>query len=155
MDENKLDRFELDTISDRATGVLAIKDREQTFALAQQIVSEYPAFLITNDADKKVAKELRAKYNKVIKAIDRRRIDTVNDYTTDFANSCNELKAIFETVERQFKENIESYEEAQKVVVGDVSVTKKYVATIKFTDERIVKKLTDFCTKNNCELTIK
>ena len=52
-------------------------------------------------------------------------------------------------------EKIKEYEDKQKVVVADTTATTKYTATLKFTDEKIIKKLQDFAVKNGCELTIK
>lgn len=156
MAEEKIEKFELDTIVDTENGVLDIKGGfEKTLALALEIVNQNQVFEIVNDSDKKRAKEIRANLNKVVKAIDRRRIDTIADYTIQFTENCNAIKKLFEDRAAEFKAVIDAYEESQKLVVGEEAGTKRYTATIKFTDEKLIKKLTDFCTKNGCELTIK
>lgn len=156
MAEEKIEKFELDTIVDVEHGVLEIKGGfENTIALATEIINQNPVFEIQNDSDKKRAKEIRASLNKVVKAIDRRRIDTITDFTTQFTTNCNAVKKLFEDRAAEFAQVINAYEESQKVVVGGTDTIKKYTATIKFTDEKLKKKLTDFCTKYGCELTIK
>lgn len=149
--------FELDTVVDKEKGVIAIQGGyEQTLALVNSILNAHPVFEILNDEDKKKAKELRADFNKCVKAVDRRRIDSIEDFTLEFTEQCNAIKGILDARRLEFDEKIKAYEDAQKIVVADNTVaTKKYVATIKFTDEKLVKKLTDFCSKNNCELSIK
>jgi len=151
----KVEAFELETISDKTTGVLAIKDFEATLETAKRIVAENPVPVIDNDEAKKEAKAFRATINKVVKAIDRRRIDTIADYTQDFADKCNQIKALLDDLQKGYGKAITDYEDSQKAVVADTAPAKKYTATIKFTDEKLIKKLTDFCLKNNCELTIK
>lgn len=155
MSEATIERFELETISDRSTGVLVVRDFDKALATAKEIVAQHPISTIETDAQKKDAKAFRATLNKVIKAIDRRRIDTIADFATGFEQSCNEIKAVFSELERQYKTEIEAYEERQKAATVEAPEVKQYVATIKFTDEKLIKKLTDFCTKNGCALTIK
>lgn len=150
-----IERFELETVSDRNTGVLVVTDFQKTLEQAKQIVAEHPITAIENDAQKKEAKAFRAVLNKVIKAIDRRRIDTVADFTQQFVSDVDEIKQVFVDLEQEYKAKIEEYENAQKIVVSETTAPKKYVATVKFADEKIVKKLTEFCQKNGCELTIK
>lgn len=150
-----IERFELETVSDRNTGVLVVTDFQKTLEQAKQIVAEHPITAIENDAQKKEAKAFRAVLNKVIKAIDRRRIDTVADFTQQFVSDVDEIKRVFVDLEQEYKAKIEEYENAQKIVVSETAAPKKYVATVKFADEKIVKKLTEFCQKNGCELTIK
>lgn len=150
-----IETFELETISDRKTGVLAIKGFDETLQTARQIVAEHPVPEIGNDAQKKEAKAFRATLNKVIKAIDRRRIDTVADYTSDFEEACKQIKDVFSELEQGYKAEIERYEKSQEIASVETAPTTKYVATIKFTDPKLVKKLTDFCAKNGCDLSIK
>lgn len=150
-----IETFELETISDRKTGVLAIRDYDATLQTARQIVAEHPVPTIENDAQKKEAKAFRAILNKVIKAIDRRRIDTVADYTSDFEDACKGIKNVFSELEQGYKAEIERYEKSLEVASVETAPTTKFVATIKFTDPKLVKKLTDFCTKNGCDLSIK
>jgi len=148
-------KFELDTVSDRNTGVLAVADYDNTLALAKRILEEHPVFEITNDDDKKVAKNLRASFNKIVKSIDRRRIDTVADFTTDFTEQCNNIKVLFDDAQKALGERINAYEEAQKTVAVEGAKVTKYTATLKFTDPKVVDKLTAFAQKYGCELTIK
>ena len=150
-----IETFELETISDRKTGVLAIKGFDETLQTARQIVAEHPVQTIENDAQKKEAKAFRATLNKVIKAIDSRRIDTVADYTADFEKACKEIKNVFSELEQGYKAEIERYEKSLEVASVETAPTTKYVATIKFTDPKLIKKLTDFCAKNGCDLSIK
>ena len=76
-------------------------------------------------------------------------------YTIQFTENCNELKRLFDERQAQFGEKIKAYEDSQKTVVGAETQLKKYTATIKFTDAKLIKKITEFCEKNGCELTIK
>ena len=156
MAEEVIEKFDLDVVSDKATGVIAVSGKERTWETARAIIAQTPLFVIQDDYGKKRMKGWRADIKKIIDAIDRKRIDTIADFTHDFTSECNELKELFETHRKELDEEIKRYEEAQKVVVGNVSTSaKKYTATIKFTDEKLIKKLTDFCEKNGCELTIK
>lgn len=154
MSEN-IETFEMETISDKKTGVLIVKDFDSTIETARQIVAQHPVPTIESDEQKKVAKAFRATLNKVIKAIDRRRIDTVAEYTEEFEKSCNEIKGIFTEAERSYKTAIEAYEEAQKIASVAEEPTKRYVCTIKFSDEKLIKKITEFCVKYGLEATIK
>lgn len=156
MAEEKELVFELDTVASKDEGLCIRGGYEKTLALVKDILVAHPSYDITNDAEKKQAKETRATLKKCIDAIDRTRIDAVADYTKAFTDQCNEIKALFEERRKEFDTKIKTYEESQKVVVADTTKAgKKYTATIKFTDEKLVKKLTDFCAKNGCELTIK
>ncbi len=156
MAEEVIEKFELDVISDRQTGVIAINGKERTWEIAKAIVAQTALFVIQDDAGKKLMKGWHADLNKIISAIDRKRIDTIADFTSDFTTECNELKDFLNEHRLKLNEEIKRYEESQKVVVATGTTTlKKYTATIKFTDEKLIKKLTDFCQKNGCELTIK
>lgn len=149
-----IDKFELDVVSDKSRGVIALSGKERTWQIARAIVAQTTPFVITDDVGKKVMKGWRADLKKIIDAIDRKRIDTIDDFTQEFASECNSLKTFFESARNAIDIEIKKYEEAQKAVSNTVK-PKKYVATVKFTDEKLIKKLTDFCTKNGCELTIK
>jgi len=159
MDEKELsiDSFELDTVADKKTGTLAVKNRDETLATVQAILNSpaYQVPIITNDKENKEAKEKRATLNKAIKEIDRRRIDTIAEFTQDFADDCNLIKEAFSERERGFKAAIDGYVASQKVEAVEIASGKKYVATIKFTDEKIIEKLKTFCEKNKCDLVIK
>ena len=151
-----IETFEMETISDKKTNVLAVKDFDLTLAKAKRIVAEHPVPTIENDDQKKAAKAFRATLNKVIKAVERRRIDSVADFTAEFEASCKEIVAVFYDAERGYKAAIEAYEDSLKVAsVEAEQPARKYVATIKFTDEKIIKKLTEFCAKYGLEATIK
>lgn len=147
--------FELVTINDKVNNVLKVKDFEKTLQTAKDIVAS-ANLVITNDADKKLAKETRATFNKVVKAIDRKRIDDTNDFISQFNDECNQIKSIFDEAQKKLGEDINAYEEAHKVVVVESATTSKtYVATLKFSDPKIVDKLTKFAQTNGCELSIK
>lgn len=148
-------KFELDTVADKTTGVLAVSSYENTLAVAKKILEEHPVFEIANDDDKKVAKNLRASFNKIVKAIDRRRIDTIADFTTEFTEQCNNIKNLFDDAQKALGEKISAYEEAQKAAVVEAAKVTKFTATLKFTDPKVVDKLTKFAQTNNCELVIK
>ena len=148
-------KFELEVISDRENGILKVSDYEENIKNAREILALYPIIDIENDEQKKVYKTVRATFNKFVKAIDRKRIDTVSDYCITFEEQCNEIKNLFDDAQKAMGEKIKEYEDKQKVVVADTTATTKYTATLKFTDEKIIKKLQDFAVKNGCELTIK
>ena len=149
-------RFELETISSKEGGLQIQGGYESTLAVVYKILELYPAFEITNDTEKKQAKELRATFKKCVDSIDRTRIDSIADYTATFTNQCNTLKALFEERRLEFDRNIKEYEASQKAVLGTASASvKKYTATIKFTDEKLIEKIKNFCIENGCELVIK
>lgn len=148
-------KFELEVISDREKGILKVSDYEENLKNAREILALYPIIDIENDEQKKVYKTVRATFNKFVKAIDRKRIDTVSDYCITFEEQCNEIKNLFDDAQKAIGEKVKEYEDKQKVVVADTTATTKYTATLKFTDEKIIKKLQDFAIKNGCELTIK
>ena len=149
--------FELETISNRETGTLVVKDFDTTYALAEKIIAEHPIVKIENDEVKKQFKATRATFNKIVKAIDRKRIDTLSEFGFEFEGQCNLIKHLFEEHQARMGEAIKEYEDSQKLVVaeGETAKPKVITATLKFYDEKIVKKLTDFAQKNGCELSIK
>ena len=148
-------RFELETVSSRERGLEILGGFDNTLTVVYKILEMYPAFEVTNDTEKKQAKELRATFKKCIESIDRTRIDSIADYVATFTEQCNTIKALFEARRLEFDKAIKDYEASQKAVLGTATTVKKYTATIKFTDEKLIKKLTDFCEKNGCELVIK
>lgn len=147
--------FELETISNREDGVLMVKDFANTYATAQKIIEEHPIVTIETDEQKKIAKATRATLNKIVKAIDRKRIDTLNDFGYAFEEQCNCIKTLFDNHASALGEKIKEYEESQKLAVSETAKQKVITATLKFYDEKIIKKLTDFAQKNGCELSIK
>ena len=152
MEEKEM--FELETISDRETHVLCVKDYDIQLAKVQKILEDHPVFEITNDEEKKAAKAIRSSFNKAVKAIDRRRIDDINEFTESFSEQCKSLALLLDERQKEFGEKINAYEEANKVVVGDTAL-KKITATVKYTDPKITEKLRKFCVTNGCELVIK
>lgn len=154
--EEKEVKFELEVVSDKASGVLKLGDYDKSLQLANEILANNPVFAIENNNDKKIAKDIRARLSKVAEQVNRVRIDSVDEFTREFTNQCKEIADKFKARADEFGEVIKPYEEAQKVVAGE-SVLKPKVITcvVKFYDEKILKKLADFCTKNGCELSVK
>jgi len=146
--------FELETVSDKENGVLIVKDFEENLNNVKEVLSAYDVIEINNDEEKADFKKTRATFNKIIKAIDRKRIDTIADYCNTFEEQCNAIKELFDMAQLKIAEKVKEYEEKQKLATANGNATK-YVATLKFTDEKIIKKLQDFAVKNGCELTIK
>lgn len=155
MAEEKEIQFEIATTTNEQEGLVLEGGYEKTVALVNALLAEHPVFDITNDEQKKKAKDLRATFKKCVDSVDRTRIDAIADYTATFTEQCNTIKALLEQRRVEFDTKIKAYEAEQKAVVGTQPAAKKFTATIKFTDEKIKKKLTDFCVKNGCELTIK
>lgn len=154
MAEENVQNFELDVVSDKKTGLIAVKDKEHVWEIAKELVSRTPVFIIEDKEGLKKAKGWHADINAIIKGIDRKRIDTIEDFTSDFANDCNELKEFLVQHLALIKEEIKTYEDKQKAVLGTTAV-KKFTATLKFTDPKVVDKLTKFAQQNGCELVIK
>lgn len=154
--EEKEVKFELEVVSDKERGVLKLGDYEKSLETANAILANNPVFVINDDNDKKIAKDTRARLNKVAEQVNRVRIDSIDEFTKEFANQCKEIADKFKTRANEFGEIIKPYEEAQKVIAGEiVSKPKVITCTVKFYDEKILKKLADFCTKNGCELAVK
>lgn len=155
--EEKEVRFELEVVSDKKNGVLKIKDYEKSLNAAAEILANNPVFVIKDDNDKKIAKDIRARLNKVAEQVSRIRIDSVEEYTKEFSDQCKEIAELFKSRANEFGEVVKPYEESQKVVAGGAVISKPKVITciVKLYDEKILKKLTDFCIKNGCELVVK
>lgn len=152
-----LQQFELETISDSSKGVLAVKDFESTIEIAKKIVASFATpEVITSREQRKACFDFRANCNHSIKQIDRERIDTIEDFTSQFAEQCNAIKAIFDEKQKEIGEKIKAFDESQKLVSSPtVNATKLITAKIKFpNDEKLIKKLTDFCAKNGIELSL-
>ena len=154
--EEKEVKFELEVVNDKERGVLKLGDYEKSLKVADEILAKNPVFVIEDDESKKLAKDTRARFNKVAEQVNRVRIDSVDEFTREFTNQCKEIADKFKARANEFGEVIKPYEEAQKVVAGE-SVLKPKVITcvVKFYDEKVLKKLADFCTKNGCELSVK
>jgi len=145
------EKFEIDLVNNN--DVIELKNYEKTLEIANEILGEYQAFKIENDDELKIAKEKRAKLNKVVSMIDRRRIDTINDFTSLYVNQCKSLTELFDKRQKEIGIEINKYIESKKESV--VSKPKVITATVKFYDEKVVDKLSNFCSKNNCELSVK
>jgi recombinational DNA repair ATPase RecF len=154
--EEKEVKFELEVVSDKSSGVLKLGDYDKSLKLANEILTANPVFPIENDTDKKIAKDIRARLNKVAEQVSRVRIDSVDEFTRDFSNQCKEIGDLFKARADEFGKVIKPYEEAQKLVAGEaLSKPKVITCTVKFYDEKILNKIIDFCTKNGCELSVK
>ena len=155
--ELRMNTFELETIEKAHDGaIIEIKNFDETLRNAIEIVENNPAYVITNDTEKKAAKETRANFNKVIKAINQKRISDVDNLVSLYEDQCKQIVTIFDNAQKEFGEQIKTYEEQQKAKDTIVSQdAKTYIATLTFTDEKLIKKLTDFCDKNNITLIIK
>ena len=153
----KDNQYALDTVADK-NGALAFKDydaikRQLVISVANTIVP-----VIENKETRTNVLHKRADLNNAIKTIDRRRIDAVNDAKAIIEAQAKELNSILKAKIEEIDNAVKSYDESLLVAeVTRVEPTKPrtYVATIKFTDEKIIKKLTDLCEKNNIQLTIK
>lgn len=152
-----MNTFELETIEKNTDGsIIEIKDFEQTLENAREIVNNNPVFIITNDSEKKEAKAIRANLNKVIKAINQKRINDVNNLVSLYESQCKEIVEIFDKAQKEFGEQIKTYEDKVKEESTIVSQeAKQFTATITFTDSKMVDKLISFCEKNNLTITIK
>jgi len=129
---------------------LKLKNKEE---LVEAIVQSFtPVFVVTNDNEKKIAKNERAKLNNVIKAIDRERIDRVNDLASNFENDCNDIKELIKAKSLEWDKEIKGYEEQQKILVEGVAETKAQSYVITIPNEKVLAKLIKFCETNNCQL---
>ena len=143
--------FELDTISDVSHGILRVRDYEKSLAMVNDILNSYPVYKISTDAELKEAKATRALFNKTIKAIDRKRIDTIEEFVGEFKTQCNDIKALLDARATEFGNEIDEYI-ANRDVINQV---KTYKAIITFEDKNMIEKINEFCKKNNLNLTIK
>lgn len=150
-----MNTFELETIQRASEGtIIEIKNFEETLENAKQIIENNPVFVVTNDTEKKQAKEIRANFNKVIKAVKAKRISDISNLVSVYEDQCKQIESLFDEAQKRFGDEIKTYEEKQKdtIVSQDAKV---YTATITFTDAKMVDKLTTFCEKNNLTITIK
>jgi len=147
--------FEIDTVSDRSTGTLSVVDYADKLALAHQIVDGIYLGKITNDAQKKSAKDTRATLNKIKEAIERKRIDSVSDFTIDFENQMKEIAKVFDDAQKTLGANVKEYQDSTKIAVSQGAAVTKYTAKLTFTDKKIIADLTAFCEKRNIALEIK
>ena len=71
-------------------------------------------FVIKDDNDKKIAKDIRARLNKVAEQVSRIRIDSVEEYTKEFSDQCKEIAELFKSRANEFGEVVKPYEESSK-----------------------------------------
>lgn len=141
--------FELDTLSDAKQGILQVSNYEHTKELVDNILEQYQVFEIIDEDDLQRAKQIRAILNKITKAIDRKRIDTIEDYTRDFKEQCNTLKELIDTRSKEFSANINNFNKDKKYVA------EEYVAVVTTSDAKAFKKLQEYCVKNNLNIKVK
>ena len=144
--------FELVSVENE--GTLEINSYEVFLEGVKNYIASNKVFLIQDKGDLKLAKETRAEINKKIKAIDRFRIDSIEDYVSLFASQCKEVTALLNEHQKAFGEAIKTYEDSQKAV-STLNKPKVITATLKFYDEKVLEKLQAFAEKNGCELTVK
>ena len=148
------EKRELVLDSKEINGVFQVSNYDEILANLQDILcTDYKVFKITNEDEYRELKDKRARLNKVIESIDRRRIDTIEELTKTYEYQCRQLKNIVNERKLELAQEIKIWADSKKEVVVDTK--KKITATIKYYDEKISKKLEDFCRKNGCELTIK
>lgn len=143
-----------DLVSVESEGTLVIDSYEAFLEGVKNYIAANKVFLIQDKADLKIAKETRAEINKKIKAIDRFRIDSIEDFVSLFASQCKEVTALLNEHQKAFGEAIKAFEETQKTV-STIAKPKVITATLKFYDTKVLDKLKSFAEKNGCELTIK
>ena len=143
--------FDLVSIEDE--GTLVISSYETLLEGVKNYIAANKLFLIQDKSDLKLAKETRAEINKRIKAIDRFRIDSIEDFVSLFAEQCKTITALLNEHQKAFGEAIKTYEESQKA--STIAKPKVISATLKFYDTKVIEKLQAFAEKNGCELTIK
>ena len=143
--------FELVSVENE--GTLEINSYEVFLEGVKNYIASNKVFLIQDKGDLKLAKETRAEINKKIKAIDRFRIDSIDDFVSLFASQCKEVTTLLNEHQKAFGEAIKTYEESQKA--STIVKPKVITATLKFYDSKVIEKLQVFAQENGCELTIK
>lgn len=147
--------IELDTFKN-VQGKLEVSRYEEVINQVGYFLDERPVFELTSEEDHKRAKEVRAEINKVLGLIKRRRIDAVADFVGLYEEQCKTIERCLDKRQKEFGAAISDYEEKVKSEDVVASATAKiYTATLTFTDEKLIKKISDFAEKNNCELNIK
>lgn len=144
--------FELTTIE--SNGTLEINSYDNFLEAIQNYINKNKVFVIQDEADKKLAKKIRADINKRVDAMQRFRIDTTEDFVSTFVKQCKVIEDLLYEHQKEFGAAIKAYEDQQKAV--SVSNKPKIItATVKFYDEKIKAKLEQFAQENGCELTFK
>ena len=147
--------FELESVV-KTENAIEIKNYESTFEAAKALIDSHPIYVIMDDTQKGEAKKVRANFNKIKDAIKNKRLSDINVLTGEYEKHMKSLEKLFDDAQKQWGEEIKTYENKEKA--SDVVVetkAKEFTATITFTDEKMIKKLTDFCEKNNLTITIK
>ena len=147
-EEKKEEALELEIDSNPANGIVAIKNFETALAITKMILDEYQPFEIKNEDEKKNAKMLRARFNSMVKQIDRNRIDTLNEFTGSFVDKCNQLSVPLKERANEFGERIKAYE-------NKMGKPEEIVCTLKFYEPKVLNKLKDFCAKYSISITVK
>lgn len=151
------EKFDLVPTLEPERQVLDLKDYDQAIAAINDYLATKPAFLITDDKDATQARKIRAEINSFAKNIDRLRIDTIADFTTDFTEKCKNIVGLLKARADEIGDNIKEYDKTKELVAAPVVETKptmmKFI--IEVPSEKVLTKLTDFCTKNGCTLTSK
>lgn len=145
--------LEIESGYDKSTGILNVVNFEEILGIVNEILNQNPVFKIENDSDKKICKERRANLNKCIKAIDRRRIDLVEEFTTEFTSQCKQITELLDTRQKELGVEIKAYEDSLKEVV--VEKPKVITATLKYQDAKLTEKIIKFAEKYGIELSIK
>ena len=137
-------------------GTLLINSFEGLLLAVKAYVQENKVFAIQTKSDCTFARKQRAEINNKLEAIKRFRIDTVNDFVTEFNEQCKTIETLLDDLQKDYGNAIKAFTDSQKLVVDtNINKPKKLTATLKFYDEKIIEKLKQFAIENNCELTIK
>jgi len=137
--------FEIESNLGGRKADLAVKNFDKVKSTALKILELNPVFEVLNDDDKKRAKNVRTAFNNAVKAINRRRIDDVAEFTATFVNQCDELVKMFEERSKQFGEKIKAYENAQPKPT-------KFEVTIKSYDPKVIEEARAWAIAHNCEV---
>lgn len=143
---------ELELREVQTNGVLRVANYEETCNLIQEVIQDLNLpEVITSEEEKKVLKAKRAQLNKVIKAIENRRISIVADFTRVFQNECKGIVQLLDNAQNSIKELLDAY---QKQEDGNKE-TKIFATTrvcVEITDSEIFKKFITFCEKNKVRI---
>lgn len=147
-------KFELETIKSD-NGVLEVKNFDKVFAQFEEYVKLNPAFVVKDAYDLRIAKEKRADINTIIKALDRTRIDNVQDLIGDYTNQCKAITTLLDNLQKEYGAFIKAYTDSQKV--GEIVGIKKTITITLIDDEKgsKEKKITDLALKLGAEYKIK
>lgn len=144
--------FEIDSNAKGQKSALAVKNFDETKKQAQLILDTYKVPVIQSEDDFKKAKKIRAAYNHCIKAVNDKRISTIDEFTSDFTAQCKEIADMFKAREQEFKAAITAWDEQHKIVADKQA---KITVTIKFYDPKLVEKLKKFALDHNCDFSVK